>query len=81
MDLYKATITTNNTDSRRKELFNTPIIKEIWRKLVPKMQLSDFFIETNQKLIPTYSEITMIMRDRYGLEMCTEWTRAFPPQP
>jgi hypothetical protein len=45
------------------------------------MKLKDFFGTAdgfNEKIIPTYSEISRSMMLRYRLKMPNEWLRVFP---
>ena len=68
MIVYKRAITANNNENLRDKFFNTKIIQSIWKKLVPKMKLKDFFKEeANERISPTYSEISGIMDKRYKL--------------
>jgi hypothetical protein len=65
MRVYKECLTTNNNESLRDEFFRTPIIRQIWEKLAPKITLKDFFGTAdgfNEKIIPTYSEISRSMK-------------------
>lgn len=80
MRVFKTSITTNNNEGLRDQLFEEPIIQKLWKKLVPKMTLNDIFgdVGPNDRISPTYSEISKIMQNRYGLPMCKEWLRDFP---
>ena len=81
MKVYKECLTTNNNESLRDEFFRTPIIKHVWQKLAPEMTLKDFFGTANgfnEKITPTYSEISKSMMSRYKLKMSKEWLKAFP---
>jgi hypothetical protein len=46
------------------------------------MTLQDFFDRKGPKLsiLPSYSEVTRVMRRRYILEMCPEWNEYFPEE-
>ena len=80
MKIYKLSITDNNNLHLRDRFFKTPIIVRLWEKYAPLMTLKDFFAKTDPKkeLSPTFSEITGVMRKRYGLFMSSEWVAEYP---
>ena len=69
----------NNNDKLRNAFFGTQIIQQLWEKIVPTMTLKDYFgvKGPNKNIISTYSMITRIMKEVYGLNMAKEWTNAF----
>ena len=80
MKIYKLSISGNNNMDLRDRFFKTPIIVRLWEKYAPIMTLKDFFAKTEPKkeLSQTFSEITGVMRKRYGLLMSSEWVAEYP---
>ena len=79
MHLFKTSITLKNNESVRNQFFGTPIIRQLWEKLTPKMTLKYYFDGKgpNKQLMPTYSIITKVMNQHYGLRMSPEWESQF----
>ena len=73
MKIYKSTITDNNSVSLRDNFFNTPIIQEIWKHIMPKMSLKNFKVDKISQ--DTKCAITKTMKKRYGLQMCPDWEK------
>jgi hypothetical protein len=82
MAIYKTAITDNNNEELRDKFFLTPIVAKIWKKIAINMTLKEYFDnkEPNLKILPSYFEVTRVMRRRYRLEMSPEWNEAFPEQ-
>ena len=79
MHLFKTSITLKNNESVRNQFFGTPIIRQLWEKLTPKMTLKYYFDGKgpNKQLMPTYLNITKVMNQHYGLRMSPEWETQF----
>jgi len=74
----------NNNRPMRDQFFKEEVITSFWHDVIPLMTMELCFAnkkgeisEVNDKLIPSFKEITAIMRDTYRLPMPEWWVRIF----
>lgn len=72
--LFKSQITENNNEDSRDSFFRSNIVQLLWSHVLPYMTYEECFPKgPNAKILPTYKEITRIMRDVYNLDMPRWW--------
>ena len=72
--IFKTQITENNNEDSRDAFFKSKIVQVMWQAVLPYMTEEECFPNgPNENIMPTYKEITRIMRERYHLEMPAWW--------
>lgn len=78
------TIFANNNKGMRDQFFREEVVQSFWHAVYPLIDLKLCFANkkgvmspVNPKLIPSFKEITLIMRDEYRLPMPEWWTAMF----